>query len=145
MTPSHLWLNSQKRALWLGVNLLTAVLASLVIFLFQDTLDQVVYLAVLMPIVANMGGVAGVQTLTLVIRGLALGHQLRKFSLASGERTGRCRDKRSAVGAGYFSGRIPLVSGLTAVLHHCRNHGDQSGHCGTGWRLFASYTETTGY
>ena len=52
---------------------MTAVLASLVIYLFQDTLDQVVYLAVLMPIVANMGGVAGTQTLTLVIRSLALG------------------------------------------------------------------------
>lgn len=65
---------ARRRAVWLGVNLLTAVLASMVIYLFQDTLDQVVYLAVLMPIVANMGGVAGTQTLTLVIRGLALGH-----------------------------------------------------------------------
>ena len=65
---------ARRRALWLGVNLMTAVLASGVIFLFQDTLDQVVYLAVLMPIVANMGGVAGTQTLTLVIRSLALGH-----------------------------------------------------------------------
>lgn len=65
---------AKRRAVWLGVNLLTAVLASLVIYLFQDTLDQVVYLAVLMPIVANMGGVAGTQTLTLVIRGQALGH-----------------------------------------------------------------------
>ena len=53
---------------------MTAVLASLVIYLFQDILDQVVYLAVLMPIVANMGGVAGTQTLTLVIRSMALGH-----------------------------------------------------------------------
>ena len=65
---------ARRRALWLGVNLLTAIFASMVIYLFQDTLDQVVYLAVLMPIVANMGGVAGTQTLTLVIRGLALGH-----------------------------------------------------------------------
>jgi len=65
---------ARRRALWLGVNLMTAVLASLVIYMFQDTLDQVVYLAVLMPIVANMGGVAGTQTLTLVIRSLALGH-----------------------------------------------------------------------
>lgn len=64
---------ARRRAVWLGVNLMTAVLASLVIYLFQDTLDQVVYLAVLMPIVANMGGVAGTQTLTLVIRSLALG------------------------------------------------------------------------
>lgn len=65
---------ARRRALWLGVNLMTAVLASVVIYMFQDTLDQVVYLAVLMPIVANMGGVAGTQTLTLVIRSLALGH-----------------------------------------------------------------------
>lgn len=65
---------ARRRALWLGVNLLTAIFASMVIYMFQDTLDQVVYLAVLMPIVANMGGVAGTQTLTLVIRGLALGH-----------------------------------------------------------------------
>ena len=65
---------AKRRALWLGVNLMTAVLASMVIYLFQDTIEQVVYLAVLMPIVANMGGVAGTQTLTLVIRSLALGH-----------------------------------------------------------------------
>jgi len=65
---------ARRRALWLGVNLMTAIFASFVIYLFQDTLDQVVYLAVLMPIVANMGGVAGTQTLTLVIRSLALGH-----------------------------------------------------------------------
>ncbi len=65
---------ARRRALWLGVNLMTAVLASLVIYMFQDTIDQVVYLAVLMPIVANMGGVAGTQTLTLVVRSLALGH-----------------------------------------------------------------------
>ncbi len=65
---------AKRRAVWLGVNLMTAVFASLVIYMFQDTLDQVVYLAVLMPIVANMGGVAGTQTLTLVIRSLALGH-----------------------------------------------------------------------
>ena len=65
---------AKRRALWLGVNLMTAVLASVVSYLFQDTIEQVVYLAVLMPIVANMGGVAGTQTLTLVIRSLALGH-----------------------------------------------------------------------
>ena len=65
---------AKRRALWLGVNLMTAVLASIVIYLFQDTIEQVVYLAVLMPIVSNMGGVAGTQTLTLVIRSLALGH-----------------------------------------------------------------------
>ena len=63
-----------RRALWLGINLLTALLASSVINIFQDTIDKVVALAVLMPIVASMGGVAGSQTLTVVIRGMALGH-----------------------------------------------------------------------
>ena len=65
---------ARRRALWLGVNLMTAVFASVVIYLFQDTIDQVVYIAVLMPIVANMDGVTGTQTLTLVIRGMALSH-----------------------------------------------------------------------
>ena len=65
---------ARRRALWLGVNLFTAVFASLVIYIFQETIDEVVYLAILMPIVANMGGVAGTQTLTLVIRSMALGH-----------------------------------------------------------------------
>ena len=63
---------SRRRAIWLGINLGTAFLASWVIGLFQATLQQVVALAVLMPIVASMGGIAGSQTLTLVIRGLAL-------------------------------------------------------------------------
>ncbi|HHJ18648.1 MAG TPA: magnesium transporter [Gammaproteobacteria bacterium] len=64
--------SSKRRAVWLGVNLLTAFLASWVIGQFQETLEKVVALAVLMPIVASMGGVAGTQTLTLVIRGIAL-------------------------------------------------------------------------
>ncbi len=63
---------SRRRAVWLGINLVTAFLAAWVIGLFQATLQQVVALAVLMPIVASMGGIAGSQTLTLVIRGLAL-------------------------------------------------------------------------
>lgn len=65
--------SSRRRALWLGINLLTAFLAAWVIGRFQATLSQLVALAVLMPIVASMGGIAGSQTLTLVIRGLALG------------------------------------------------------------------------
>jgi len=66
--------SSQQRAIWLGLNLMTAFLASWVIGLFEATLDQIVALAILMPIVASMGGIAGSQTLTLVIRGQALGH-----------------------------------------------------------------------
>jgi len=62
-----------RRAVWLGVNLLTALLASTAISLFEQVLDKLVALAILMPIVASMGGVAGSQTLTVVIRGMALG------------------------------------------------------------------------
>ncbi|EAR61055.1 magnesium transporter [Neptuniibacter caesariensis] len=65
---------TRRRAVWLGINLLTAFIASAVIGLFEDTIEKVVALAVLMPIVASMGGIAGSQTLTLVIRGQALGH-----------------------------------------------------------------------
>jgi magnesium transporter len=66
--------SARSRAIWLGINLATAFLASSVIGLFQHTINQVVALAVLMPIVASMGGIAGSQTLTIVIRGMALGH-----------------------------------------------------------------------
>ncbi|BDX17648.1 magnesium transporter [Halopseudomonas aestusnigri] len=65
--------SSRRRAVWLGINLVTAFLAAWVIGLFQGTLEQLVALAVLMPIVASMGGIAGSQTLTLVVRGMALG------------------------------------------------------------------------
>lgn len=65
--------STRRRAIWLGVNLITAFLAAWVIGLYQGTLEKVVALAVLMPIAASMGGVAGMQTLTLVIRGLAVG------------------------------------------------------------------------
>jgi magnesium transporter len=65
--------SSRRRAIWLGVNLATAFLAAWVVGLFQATLAEVVVLAVLMPIVASMGGIAGSQTLTLMIRGMALG------------------------------------------------------------------------
>ena len=63
----------RRRAIWLGINLVTALMASAVISLFEDTIVKVVALAVLMPVVASMGGIAGTQTLTLVIRGQATG------------------------------------------------------------------------
>ena len=65
--------STRRRALWLGINLATAFLASWVIGQFEETLSKIVALAVLMPIVASMGGIAGSQTLTLAIRGIALG------------------------------------------------------------------------
>ena len=63
---------ARSRVLWLTINLMTAFIASMTISLFQSTIDQIVYLAILMPIVASMGGVAGTQTLTIMIRGLTL-------------------------------------------------------------------------
>jgi len=69
--------STKRRAVWLGINLATAFLGAAVIGRFEDTIQQLVALAVLMPIVAGMGGVAGSQTLTIAIRGIALG-QLSK-------------------------------------------------------------------
>ena len=63
---------AKSRVFWLSINLVTAFIAASAINIFQDTLDKVVYLAVLMPIVASMGGVAATQTLTIVLRGLTL-------------------------------------------------------------------------
>ena len=65
--------STKRRAIWLGINLATAFLGAWVIGRFEDTIQQLVALAVLMPIVAGMGGVAGSQTLTIAIRGIALG------------------------------------------------------------------------
>ena len=74
--------SAATRGIWLGINLLTAFLASAFIGLFEATLQQVVALAVLMPVVASMGGIAGSQTLTLIVRGLALG-QITRSNLKS--------------------------------------------------------------
>ncbi len=65
--------SSRRRAVWLGVNLVTAFLAAWVIGLFEATIEKMVALAVLMPVVASMGGIAGSQTLTLIIRAMAMG------------------------------------------------------------------------
>lgn len=74
--------SAATRGIWLGINLLTAFLASAFIGIFEATLQQVVALAVLMPVVASMGGIAGSQTLTLIVRGLALG-QITRSNLKS--------------------------------------------------------------
>ena len=97
-----------RRAIWLGVNLMTAILASAVINIFEATIDKVVALAILMPIVASMGGVAGSQTLTVVIRGMALG-QISRNNL------GWLVSKEFAVGA--LNGMMwALVMGGVAAL-----------------------------
>lgn len=67
-------ISARRRAVWLGANLITALLAAWVVDHFEATLEKAVILAVLMGVVASMGGIAGSQTLTLVIRGIALGH-----------------------------------------------------------------------
>ncbi len=69
----NLFTTAKKRALWLFLNLGTAILASLVIGIFEETLRNYVALAILMPIVASMGGNAGTQTLAVMVRQLALG------------------------------------------------------------------------
>lgn len=73
---------TRKRALWLGINLATAFLASFVIGRFDVALEQIVALAILMPVVASMGGIAGTQTLTLMVRGMALGQVSTSNALA---------------------------------------------------------------
>lgn len=113
--------STRRRALWLGINLLTALLASWVIGLFETTLEKVVALAVLMPVVASMGGIAGSQTLTLTIRGLALGqisdtnqHALLKKELA----VGVCNGILWAIGVAavaFLWFQDPMLSGVLAI------------------------------
>ena len=72
--------SAKRRAVWLGINLMTVFMAAWVIGRFEEVLDKIVVLAVLLPVVASMGGIAGSQTLTLTIRGLAMG-QVSKANL----------------------------------------------------------------
>lgn len=81
-TFSPILRSARRRALWLGVNLVTALLAAWVIAQFETTLDRIITLAVLMTVVPSMGGIAGSQTLTLVIRGQALGQINSRNTLA---------------------------------------------------------------
>ena len=74
--------SAKRRAIWLGINLATAFLGAWVIGRFEDTIQQLVALAVLMPVVAGMGGVAGSQTLTIAIRGIAIGQLSRSNARA---------------------------------------------------------------
>ncbi|MCW8925581.1 MAG: magnesium transporter [Xanthomonadales bacterium] len=74
--------SARRRWVWLGVNLVTALMAAVVLYAFQPTLDQLVELAVLFPVVMSMGGIAGTQTLTLMIRGMATGQVSARNSMA---------------------------------------------------------------
>ncbi len=69
--------STRRRAVWLGINLMTVFLGSWVIGRFEDTIQQLVALAVLLPVVAGMGGIAGSQTLTIAIRGIAQGQLVK--------------------------------------------------------------------
>jgi magnesium transporter len=101
---------SRKRAVWLGVNLVTAFVAASVVGLFEKTIAQVAVLAVMMPIVAGMGGNAGTQTLTSVIRALALG-------IVSEANARRVLVKELMVGA--LNGLVfALTVGLATILWH---------------------------
>jgi len=93
-------ITARRRGVWLAVNLMTAIAASVVIAQFEATIAQIVALAVLMPIVASMGGIAGTQTLTVIVRGIALG----RVTFANARRT---LVKEASVG---------MVSGLTFAL-----------------------------
>jgi magnesium transporter len=100
--------SSKRRTIWLGLNMLTAILASWVIGLFDATIEKLVALAVLMPIVASMGGIAGNQTLALVIRGMALGQ--------IGERNAR-RLILKEVSVGLLNGLIwSLIIGIIGIV-----------------------------
>ncbi|AJR05037.1 magnesium transporter [Photobacterium gaetbulicola] len=100
--------SAKKRAVWLGINLLTAVLASITISLFEDVIAQVVALAILMPIVASMGGIAGSQTLTLMIRGMALNQ------VTAGNRRSLLHNE---LGIGFLNGVLwAVLIGLMAGL-----------------------------
>lgn len=100
--------SAKSRGVWLGINLATAFLAAFVIGQFEAVLSQIVALAVLMPIVASMGGIAGSQTLTVVIRGLATGQ-------IGGSNRGWLINKETWVGA--INGLVwAIVVGLMAQL-----------------------------
>ncbi len=102
------WEATKGRALWLFVNLLTAILASLVIGMFADTIDQMVALAVLMPIVASMGGNAGTQSMTVAVRALAT----RDLTPRNAPRVIRREVAVGAINGAVFGLIMALVAGL---------------------------------
>jgi magnesium transporter len=119
------WEATKGRALWLFVNLLTAILASLVISAFAETIEQMVALAVLMPIVASMGGNAGTQSMTVAVRALATrdltprnAARVIRREVAVGAINGMVFGVLMALVAGVWFGlpMLALVIGLAMVL-----------------------------
>ena len=119
-------MSARRRAFWLGVNLLTCFLAASIIGLFEKSLQQMVALAVLMPTVASMGGIGGTQTLTVIIRGLAIGklgwanarHVLLK-ELAVGVINGILWGIAVGIIALYWfgDGRLGIIIGMAMIVN----------------------------
>ncbi len=100
--------SSRRRAVFLGLNLVTALFASYFISIFGATIERVVALAILMPAVASMGGIAGTQTLTLIVRGMALGQ------VGTGN-TGPLLSRELAIG--FFNGLLwAMIIALVAIF-----------------------------
>ena len=115
--------SARRRWIWLGVNLITAFLAALVLYAFEPTLDQIVATAVLFPIVMSMGGIAGTQTLTLMVRGMATGQvsasnttALLRKELAVGLLNGLVFSVVIAVIAVFWYGDVPLGLVMAAAI-----------------------------
>ena len=134
--------SARRRGLWLGVNLATAFLAAWVVGLFETTIQNIVALAVLMPIVASMGGVAATQTLTLIVRGLALGQVERTNArwLLTKEIRRRAAEW-AGVGDGRGGRRDALVPQLEDFRRHLRGDGREPGGRGAGRRRGATRAE----
>ena len=114
---------ARRRAAWLAVNLATAFLASYVIGLFEVTLSELVALAILLPVVASMGGIAGSQTLTIVVRGMAVGQigganarPLLLKELAVGLMNGVVWAAVVAIAAGFWFSSVALGAVLGAAM-----------------------------
>lgn len=118
--------SARRRAIWLGINLVSALIAAWVISLFDHAVDQLVALAILMPVVASMGGVAGTQSLALVIRGIALDQvregnrwRLLKKELAVGAINGLlwALAVGLVVSAWFGNPRLSLVFGVALTIN----------------------------
>ena len=119
--------STRRRLVWLGINLLTAFLAAAVVSRFEGTIEKVAALAALMPIVASMGGIAGTQTVTLIIRGIALGQvEWVNATLAAMEGNRRRRPQWHVMGGGGRSSDHRMVRCLEDRRDHRRGDAGQS-------------------
>ena len=118
--------STRRRLVWLGINLVTAFLAAAVVSRFEGTIEKVAALAALMPIVASMGGIAGTQTVTLIIRGIALGQvEWVNAKLAAVEGNRGRRAQRPHLGRHRRRRHHRLVRHLEDRRHHRRRDADQ--------------------